>query len=238
MAYATRQDGAKGKGYPTSADIYVSKEDKGDNFELAGEVKGSKVTGGMVEFKFDTVSAKRVKFVFKEANQNWASASEFWFYKEDKILDKMSRLFKDSNMNVVSDEFNTMDKLKALEDECKNHPFYNDFKEDIENAKVVIEQGKLESSVASTKKFNYLDNKEYINQFRIPYNNIKSISNNAGHYAAQNIQKAVDNDVSTYWETNKSNNNDWNNEITVEFVNPITIDKIVYGQDKVIQKDL
>ena len=229
LAYATRQDGAKGKGYPASADIYVSKEDKGDNFELSGEVKGSKVTGGMVEFKFDTVSAKRVKFVFKEANQNWASASEFWFYKEDKTLDKMSKLFKDSNMNVVSDEFNTMDKLKALEYECKNHPFYNDFKEDIENAKVVIEQGKLESSVASTKKFNYLDNKEYINQFRIPYNNIKSISNNAGHYAAQNIEKAVDNDVSTYWETNKSNNNDWNNEITVEFVNPITIDKIVYG---------
>ncbi|MFR3558497.1 MAG: NPCBM/NEW2 domain-containing protein [Paraclostridium sordellii] len=452
LAYATRQDGAKGKGYPASADIYVSKEDKGDNFELAGEVKGSKVTGGIVEFKFDTVSAKRVKFVFKEANQNWASASEFWFYKEDKTLEKMSRLFKDSNMNVVSDEFNSLDKLKVLEaeakahpfysdfqesldnarmilegndvtyvdakvskfkamgtkgleeydnlykianshikkittngghwsnnnienaidgnpdtywhsnsrnssthtnevimtldelqnldkivytsprdrgfaeafdiytskttegdtftkvtsgtatrtrdsiaikfnptkakrvkfvfkkgyedwalasefglykedttldkiarlftnsnmnslseefnsldklkyleDECIKHPFYNDFKEDLENAKALVEQGNLEVSSATTKKFNYLENTEYIKQFRIPYSDIKKISNNAGNYAAQNIEKAIDNDISTYWETNKSNNENWNNEITVEFVNPVTIDKIAYG---------
>lgn len=229
LAYATRQDSAKGKGYPTSAEIYVSKEDKGDNFELAGKVNKSKVTGEMVEFKFDTVSAKRVKFVFTEANQNWASGSEFWFYKEDKTLDKMERLFTDSNMNTVSEEFNSLDKLKSLEEECKNHPLYNNFKEDLENAKVIMEQGKIESAAVTTKMFNFLDNEEYIKQFRIPYSNIKNISNNAGHYASQNIEKAIDNDVSTYWETNKGNNNDWNNEITVEFVNPITIDKIVYG---------
>ncbi|MEG2868713.1 MAG: NPCBM/NEW2 domain-containing protein [Terrisporobacter sp.] len=229
LAYATRQDSAKGKGYPTSAEIYVSSEDKGDNFELAGKVNKSKVTGDMVEFKFDTVNAKRVKFVFTEANQNWASGSEFWFYKEDKILDKMEKLFTDSNMNIVSEEFNSLDKIKLLEEECKNHPLYNDFKENLENAKTIVTQGKIESSIATTKMFNFLDNEEYIKQFRIPYSNIKNISNNAGHYGSQNIEKAIDKDVSTYWETNKSNTGNWSNEITVEFVKPITIDKIVYG---------
>lgn len=46
-----------------------------------------------MEFKFDTVQAKKIKFVFKVADRDWASASEFWFYKEDKIMDKVNSIF-------------------------------------------------------------------------------------------------------------------------------------------------
>ena len=91
IVYATRQDGAKGKGFPNEFEIYASLCEEDDDFRLA--VTGSHTTtGNMMEFKFDTIQAKKIKFVFKSANQDWASASEFWFYKEDKTLDKMENL--------------------------------------------------------------------------------------------------------------------------------------------------
>ena len=115
ITYATRQDGAITKGYPIDATIYVSESGEDDDFKLAGSVTGSPVTGGMVEFKFDTVKAKKVKFVFDKAKDGYASACEFWVYKEDKVLESMERLFTDSKKNEVSAEFNSKDKLEELE---------------------------------------------------------------------------------------------------------------------------
>ena len=229
LAYIVRQDNGSTKGFPVNAKIYASQEDNGDNFNLVAEYENNKTTRGMVEFKFDTVKAKRVKFVFDKADQNWASGSEFWFYKEDKIMEKMEKLFVDSNMNKLNEEFDSIEKIQKLEMECKSHPFYNDFKEDLENAKELLKQGKIDISDAYTQKFNYLNNKEYLEQFMIPYTNIKGITNNSGHYASQDINKAIDNNINTYWETNRSNTENWNNEITVEFKTPVTIDKIAYG---------
>ena len=118
LAYATRQDGAKPKGYPKTAQILVSETEDGD-YKLVGEVTSTKVTGDMVEFKFDTVEAKRVKFIFSDVHNGWASASEFCFYKEDETLDKMETLFTDNNMNEVSPDFANLEDLKALEKEAK-----------------------------------------------------------------------------------------------------------------------
>lgn len=75
IAYATRQDGAKGKGFPTQFEIYTSLSGEDDDYQLAvtGEHASS---GNMLEFQFPTLTAKKVKFVYVEANQNWASASE------------------------------------------------------------------------------------------------------------------------------------------------------------------
>ena len=99
MAYAVRQDNTSKKGFPINADIYVSEEVDGNNFTLVGKSEGNKVTGSMVEFKFDTVKAKRIKFVFQKSNADWASGAEFWFYKEDKVMDKMENLFTDDSMS-------------------------------------------------------------------------------------------------------------------------------------------
>ena len=50
------------------------------------------------------------------------------FYKEDTVSDKMLTLFTDATMSKVSEEFDTIEKLEALENEVKNHPFYEKFK--------------------------------------------------------------------------------------------------------------
>ncbi|EJT6665881.1 discoidin domain-containing protein, partial [Clostridium perfringens] len=92
IVYATRQDGAIGKGYPIKFDIYASQTENNDDFKLVSQGT-SKSTGNLMEFKFDTVQAKKIKFVFKVADRDWASASEFWFYKEDKTSDKVDKLF-------------------------------------------------------------------------------------------------------------------------------------------------
>ena len=63
----------------------------------------------------------------------------------------------------------------------------------------------------------------------MPYKNIKAIKNNGRHYAAQNIEKAIDNDVNTYWETGTLNSSSFNNEVEVEFNDLVTLDRIVYG---------
>ena len=64
IVYATRQDVAKGKGFPNEFEIYASLSGEDDDFRLA--VTGSHTTtGNMMEFKFDTIQAKKIKFVFK-----------------------------------------------------------------------------------------------------------------------------------------------------------------------------
>ena len=43
------------------------------------------------------------------------------------------------------------------------------------------------------------------------------------------IENAIDSKLDTYWETNTYNREDWKNEVTVEFVDAVTLDRIVYG---------
>ena len=83
-------------------------------------------------------------------------------------------------MNKLSEEFDTLEELKVLEDAAKEHPFYNDFKEDLANAKAIIETVKKESTVAKTKNFLHVENKEYLEKFQMSNENIKSITNNGG----------------------------------------------------------
>ncbi len=224
VVYTNKRD----RGFAKKFDIYTSKTLSGETFTKVTS-GSSNITKDSIAIKFNPTEARRVKFVFTEAYEDWAVAAEFGLYKEDEVLNKMNRLFTDNTITAVSEEFDTVAELDALENECRNHPFYGDFKEDLDNARALVEQGKIESSTAVTKKFNHLDNKEYIDKFRIPYDNIKRISNNAGQHASQSIDKAADGKVDTYWETNKGNSQDWSNEVTVEFKNPITIDKIAYG---------
>ena len=235
LAYATRQDGAKGKGYPTSAEIYVSESATGEDFKLAGKVEGSKVTGGMVEFKFDTVKAKRVKFKFVEAHDEWASASEFWFYKEDKILDKMERLFTDSRKNKVNPEFATLDKLKTLEEEAKKHPFYESFKEDLDDAKHVLKGNNVEFTEAKVYKFKEFGSPElaeYDKIYKIDNKHIKKITTNGGHWSNNTIDKAIDGKIETNWHSDARNSAKHTNEVVMTLDELQTLDKIVYTSQR------
>lgn len=232
IVYAARQSSAKGKGFAKELEIYGSLTDGEDDFTLvsSGEYKGS--TGDVVEIKFNPTKFKRIKFVFKKADNDWASASEFMFYKEDELSDKMDRLFTDDTMSEVSEEFNSIEDINALEEEVKNHPLYSDFKEYIENARELLNNQNVEATTATTKQFEHYSNEEYSNLFKMDNNNIKSISNNGGHYSGQVITNAIDGKLDTYWETNKANKGDFTNEVEVEFKDAVELNRIVYGARK------
>ena len=221
----------RARGFAEEFDIYVSKTLEGDTFEKVTSGSASR-TNDSVSIKFNPTEARRVKFVYTKAYENFAVAYEFGLYKQDIIIDKMANLFTDESMNTVSEEFANMEALNKLENEVKVHPFYEDFKEDIENAKALVEQGEVEATVSTTKKFNHYSNNEYMEQYAIQRENIKKISNNGGQWSTMKIDNAIDGDLDTYWETNTSNKEDWKNEVTVEFINPVTIDRIVYGARK------
>lgn len=229
IVYAARQSTAKGKGFAQKFEIYGSQTSEGEDFSLvsSGDYNGS--TGDVVEIRFAPTQFKRVKFVFTKANQDWASASEFQFYKEDPVSDKMDTLFTDASLSSVSEQFNTLDALTRLDAEAKGHPFYPQFKEDIENAKILINKAQIEATTAITKQFLHYSNEAYSQLFRMDRQNIKGIRNNGGHYASAVIENAIDGNLNTYWETNRSNTNDFSNEVEVEFENPVTLNRLMYG---------
>lgn len=218
----------RARGFAEAFDIYVSKTLEGETFQKVTSGKASR-TNDSVSIKFNPTEARRVKFVYTKGYENFALAFEFGLYKQDSTIDKMDNLFTDETMNTVSEEFGTMEALNQLEDEVKKHLFYSDFKEDIENAKALLEQGQVEATVSKTKKFNHYNNQEYMDQYAINRENIKKISNNGGQYSTMKIDNAIDGDLDTYWETNTSNKENFKNEVTVEFINPVTIDRLVYG---------
>ena len=232
IVYAARQSSAKGKGFAKEVEIYGSITDEENDFRLisSGEYTGS--TGDVVEIRFNKTTFKRIKFVFKEADKNWASASEFMFYKEDKLSDKMKTLFTDDTMSKVSKEFNTVEKLEALENEVKEHPLCEEFKEYIENAKILLQENKIEATTAITRRFEDYSNDEYSNLFKMNTSNIKGIKNNGRHYSSQVITNAIDDNLDTYWETNTYNTNNFTNEVEVEFNEAVELNRIVYGARK------
>jgi len=229
MVYAARQSSTRGKGFAQQFEIYSSTTDSGDDFTLvsSGEYKGS--TGDIVEIQFQPTEFKRVKFVFTKANQDWASASEFQFYKEDTVSDKMATLFTDSTMSAVSEKFHSIDALNELDAQAQAHPFYAQFKEDIDNAKVLLSTEAIEATTATTSSFSHYANEAYSQLFKMNNKNIKNISNNGGHWASAVIENAIDGNVNTYWETNSSNTATFSNEVEVEFIEPVTLNRIIYG---------
>lgn len=137
MAYASRRDG-NNKGFATEFEIYVSESESGDDFYLAGQGAYSGAISDTVEFNMSKVNARRVKFKFVKASGEWASFGEVAFYKEDKLADKMAGLFTDENKTEVAQSYNTLEKLEALREEVKNHPAYELFKVELDNAEKII----------------------------------------------------------------------------------------------------
>lgn len=234
LAYATRQDSAKGKGFPTEFEIYTSLSGEEADFRLA--VTGShSSTGNMMEFKFDTVEAKKFKFVFKSANQNWASASEFWFYKEDLILDKMERIFTNDSKNELSEEFNTIEKLNEFKLEASQHPLYEVIKEEIENAELLLTSDKVTYVDAAISKFIAFNDERlttYDALYKIPREKITNITTNGGQYASNDITKSIDNDASTNWHSGKQNTSTFTNEVIITLDELTTINRVIYTNNR------
>ena len=216
------------RGFAEEFEIYASRTSKGDTFERVSSGTMTK-TQDTMEIRFNPTEFKRIKFVYKKGYEDWACAAEFGLYKQDELSEKMDRLFTDSSMSEVSDEFNSLDKITALENEVNNHIMASMYKEDLENAKTLINQQKVEATMAVTKNFEHYSNEEYSNLFKMDNNNIKSIKNNAGNYSNKVITNAIDGNLDTYWETNKANTSEFTNEVEIEFKETVELDKIVYG---------
>ena len=231
IVYAARQSSAKGKGFAKEIEIYGSITDEEDDFRLisGGEYTGS--TGDVVEIRFNKTTFKRIKFVFKEANQNWASASEFIFYKEDKLSDKMKTLFTDDTMSKVNEEFNTIEKISALEEEAKKHPLYSIFKEDIENAKILLEENKIEPSTVKVSRLEAYHNgkdSEYSKFYRMPNSNIVNVSANGGVYPTTKLEYMLDDNPDTHWETRTNNTENFTNEVIFTLDKPEVLNRIAF----------
>lgn len=233
IVYATRQDVAKGKGFPNEFEIYASLSGEDDDFRLA--VTGSHTTtGNMMEFKFDTIQAKKIKFVFKSANQDWASASEFWFYKEDALLNQMNHIFTNESKNELSEEFNTIEKLNEFEVLAQQHPFYDDFKEDIANARILLELTEVNYMNAMISTFTSFDDERleaYDALYKVPSEKIKSITTNGGHYASHSILNAMDNDINTRWHSRSQNSSSHTNEVIITLEELTTINRLMYSNN-------
>ena len=213
-------------GFAEDFEIWASSTTKGDTFQLVTSATASK-TADVVEIKFNPTNFKRIKFVFK--NKGTATASEMMFYKEDAAQDKLKGLFADDTLTKVSEEFNSIEALNELEESVKEHPLYKEFKQSIEDAKVIVENKQIEATKATMRKATYVENEEYNNLYRMSYDNIKSISNNGGHYWNQVIENAIDGDLSSYWETKTGNTDTFNNEVEVTFNESVKLNRIVYA---------
>lgn len=117
-----RVTGAPNKGYPTQYTVYGSMSDTGEDFEIVKEGT-AKVSSGALTIKLDKPTKfKRLKFVFNEADQGWASLSEFSFYKPDPLKDKVNDLFTDGTMSAVKAEYNNGTAIAELLEKAKTHP--------------------------------------------------------------------------------------------------------------------
>ncbi|MEK4197528.1 NPCBM/NEW2 domain-containing protein [Paenibacillus sp. FSL L8-0323] len=230
MVYAARQSGAKGKGFAQEFDIYGSTTDAGD-FTLvsSGEYTGS--TGDVVEIQFAPTAFKRLKFVFKKANQDWASAAEFSFYKEDSVSAKMKNLFTDDTLSQVSAAFNTTEKLTALENEVQAHPLYTQFKEEIENAKILLENHQVDATAAKVSKlkgYGTAYENAYSQAYRMPNANVSKVTVNGGSYPGTKPEYMLDDQPTTHWETNKNNDASFTNEVVFELAQAEVLDRVAF----------
>ena len=198
VIYAPRLVGAPGKGFPLEFEIQ-GRASEDEEFKVVAQGSYSSNVRDAIEIQFDSTNFKQLKFVFKNANQNWAAASDFMFYTEDVVAEKMARLFTDSNLTEVSEEFKSVEALEALENSAKTHPFYeNLYKDSIHDAKVLLAAEAITSTTAEMQSFTHYNNEDYKNQYMVPISNIKSITNNGKHYSDQVITNAVDGNLATY----------------------------------------
>lgn len=122
MVYYPRVQGAANKGFPTAFSIYASAQASGEDFTLVFSEKASIVSGG-TQISFDQPTQfRRLRFVFDEANQNWAAAAEMAFYLPDPLIDEVNDLFADGTMSSLKPKYQDEALLNGMLERAKIHP--------------------------------------------------------------------------------------------------------------------
>lgn len=232
IVYAARRD-AGGKGFAKEVEIYSSSTDSENDYSLVCTGKYTGSSNDIVEIKFKPTEFKRLKFVFKNADRDWASASELCFYREDSLIDKMNDLFTDSSKYELNEEYRDEDIIDELERLIENHPFRDMYTDDIKLAKELINDdnaydGVIEavtkvSEIALSKNIN-----KYNKEYQISTSEYKKVTNNGGHYGQSVLTKLYDGDKSTHWETGRSNSGAFINEVEFTFNSIQAVERIMF----------
>ncbi|MGL5550305.1 MAG: discoidin domain-containing protein, partial [Culicoidibacterales bacterium] len=192
------------KGFATKFEVYASPTVEGETFELLATGEQNAVTG-LVEAQFDSTQMKRVKFKFVGATQNWATLSELAFYQQDHVVDAMNNLFTDETKSALNEAYMNEAALTQLSQAVANHPFADQYTTALEDAWILLKRTAAEVVSAQVQAFAHFENEAYSAAFKVPSSNIATITKNAGHYSSRVIANAIDDDLNTYWETNKAN---------------------------------
>lgn len=146
VVYATRQDGARPKGFPTRFEIYASLTDSGEDFTLVASGSAA-ATSAQTEIRFQNTQFRRFRFVWTQANQNWASASEFHFYRDDPLPDMVNGLFTDKTMSELKAGITAAD-IQSWTEQAQAHPMRASLLEHLELAQYIIDHpGELSGQV-------------------------------------------------------------------------------------------
>ena len=152
ILYATKNHGTIAAGYPEKLKIMSSETDSGDNF-VEVDTYTSEKTNNKVIFEFSKpVKAKRIKFVFEDVYDSWASASEIMFLKEDSLLNEVENMFSNEEYSELKEEYMNDEIVEGLEKQVKNHPLSDYLLSKIDIAKKIVtgEIDKENSPVNST----------------------------------------------------------------------------------------
>ncbi|MFD2867346.1 M60 family metallopeptidase [Kurthia populi] len=133
-----------GKGFAQQFEIYTSTSEAEDDFTRVTVGEYTSSTNDTIEIQFANTEFKRLKFVFKKANANWAAAGEFSFYKQDQIAEEMNSLFSNNLMAEVSTTYNSPAKIEELEKQIAKHPLSEEYKSQISLAKKIV-NGELQT---------------------------------------------------------------------------------------------
>ncbi|MGL5383893.1 MAG: M60 family metallopeptidase, partial [Culicoidibacterales bacterium] len=138
-------------------------------------------------------------------------------------------LFTDETKSALNEAYMNEAALTQLSQAVANHPFADQYTTALEDAWILQQRTPAQVEIAKTEMFTHFENEAYTSAFKMPSSNIATIKNNGGHYASRVIKNAIDDDLSTYWETNTSNKTNWKNEVEVIFHNRETLNRMVFG---------
>lgn len=145
-------------------------------------------------------------------------------YKED--IDK-NRIFDILDLSSVATKYN-------LKSGNSNYNLSHDVNSDgiIDIYDLVMVSKRIGNTETNMTDFELKDNTKldsYKETFKIPNNNIIEITSLGGNYGSNTIDKAIDGNKNTFFETGKANSTTFQNEVTIKFNSVVEINKVVYA---------
>lgn len=136
ILYGARPD-ADNKGFAEKFSVYASRTDSGEDFKLVASGRGA-TQSGMVQIKFAPTEFKRLRFVFDQANNGWASASELTFLRQDVVLDAIDPVFTNGLMTELTEKYRDKTVLADFISKLEAHPLRDQYTGVLDAARTLL----------------------------------------------------------------------------------------------------